>query len=117
MAGACDFLPPFSFCAAIISCLLRSASSRAFFFSRASASLLCSHHFLPLALSIFKGLLLFKSLSFSLVQPSFLASCAQHLQGPSSFQEPQLLSCLPPPFGASLPLLSSAVQVSSPAQL
>merc|ERR1719350_1621134 len=39
MAGACDFLPPFSFWAAIISCLLRSASSSAFFFSRASASL------------------------------------------------------------------------------
>merc|ERR1719245_913665 len=38
MAGACDFFPPFSFWAAIISCLLRSASSSAFFFSRASAS-------------------------------------------------------------------------------
>merc|ERR1719308_556203 len=30
MAGAADFFPPFSFCAAIISCLLRSASSRAY---------------------------------------------------------------------------------------
>merc|ERR1719317_832040 len=38
MAGAWDFLPPFSFWAAIISCLLRSASSSAFFFARASAS-------------------------------------------------------------------------------
>merc|ERR1719430_160891 len=38
MAGACDFLPPFSFWAAIISCLLRSASSSAFFFARSSAS-------------------------------------------------------------------------------
>merc|ERR1719348_1793845 len=38
MAGACDFFPPFSFWAAIISCLLRSASSSAFFFARASAS-------------------------------------------------------------------------------
>merc|ERR1719186_2345462 len=45
MAGAWDFLPPFSFCAAIISCLLRSASSRAFFFSRASASLLSPSSF------------------------------------------------------------------------
>merc|ERR1719317_1408253 len=38
MAGAWDFLPPFSFWAAVISCLLRSASSSAFFFARASAS-------------------------------------------------------------------------------
>merc|ERR1719357_859729 len=46
MAGAADFLPPFSFCAAIISCLLRSASSRAFFFSRASASFFSDSSFL-----------------------------------------------------------------------
>merc|ERR1719350_1097804 len=72
MAGACDFLPPFSFWAAIISCLLRSASSSAFFFSRASASLF----------SVSSGL------------PSFLVSYAQHLRVPSSFQEPQLPSFL-----------------------
>merc|ERR1719268_331448 len=51
MAGAADFLPPFSFCAAIISCLLRSASSRAFFFSRASASFFSDSSFLSFSSS------------------------------------------------------------------
>merc|ERR1719318_560189 len=44
MAGAEDF-PPFSFCAASISCLFLSASSIAFFFSRASASFFAASSF------------------------------------------------------------------------
>merc|ERR1719320_64492 len=76
MAGAWDFLPPFSFWAAIISCLLRSASSSAFFFASIHGGslgllttllLLGSHHLLPLAFSIFKCLLLCKSFSFLLL--------------------------------------------------
>merc|ERR1719369_353728 len=72
MAWAGAF-PPFSFCAAIISCLLRSASSIAFFTSIhglgwgfSTFFLLCSHHFLPLTFRIFHSFLLFKGLSFLL---------------------------------------------------
>merc|ERR1719495_2879615 len=59
-AGACCFLPPFSFWAAIISCLLRSASSSLFFFSSASFALL-SGLLLFLSLLLSQFLLLFSS--------------------------------------------------------
>merc|ERR1719312_1827381 len=64
IAGAED-LPPFSFWAAIISCLLISASSILFFFSSASAAFffLGCHHFLSLDFCFFHPLFLLLSLS------------------------------------------------------
>merc|ERR1719420_768396 len=80
IAGAEDF-PPFSFCAAIISCLLISASSILFFFSSASAAFFSASSFL-----------IFSSSSLFFIARAF--SCSALI----SF----LLACL------SLSLLSSA---------
>merc|ERR1719430_27391 len=76
-AGA---LPPFSFCAAIISCLLRSASSIAFFFSRASASL-----FSASSLRIFSSSALFCAASFFLLLYSDLFPLGLLLLQPCQF--------------------------------
>merc|ERR1719376_1833340 len=72
MAGACDFLSPFSFWAAIISCLLRSASSSAFFFARSSASF-----FSAASLRSFSSSALFCWASFfsCSILTSFLLAC------------------------------------------
>merc|ERR1719147_595831 len=82
MAGAADFFPPFSFCAAIISCLLRSASSRAFCFSLLGffltsllllSSLLLSKLLLLLNSDLFPlGLFFLQSLQLLLFLGSFL---------------------------------------------
>merc|ERR1719495_344636 len=72
MAGAADFLPPFSFCAAIISCLLRSASSRAFFFSKASASFFSDSSFLSFSSS---ALFCWASFFSCSILISFLLAC------------------------------------------
>merc|ERR1719419_1404747 len=138
MAGAADFLPPFSFCAAIISCLLRSASSRAFFFSRASASFFSASSLRSFSSSALFCWASFFScsilISFLLACFSFLLFC--FLLAELFFLSPLLLgklflllnsnlfplsllqlpSFLLPPCGAFLPQPSSVGQAFSPAQ-
>merc|ERR1719420_716521 len=107
MAGP-DDLPPFSFCAASISCLFLSASSIAFFFSSASASLFSASAFFSAAWSWtspswhpWLDQMIYHP--FLSVQRASLAFSFLRLPLPFSFRVPLPPSSQPPPSFLVLP--------------